>query len=211
MKRMIIMLVVVLFSVTIVSTNIAKAEEYHLGAGDVLTIGVWGYEDLQLKDVVVRPDGNIAFPIVGEIKVTGSSVAELTNVLTRSLADYVINPKVTVNIYKFHSTRVYVLGEVVKPGMYEIEKEHKILDAIGVAGGYTKNAAKKKVLLLRKDDREKPITVNLLNLLNNGDMSQNYTLGEGDVVYLTDSGKLNFATDILPWISATYQVVRMND
>ncbi len=209
MKHVIHIFIVTVFIVTI-TTHVVWAEEYRLGPGDILSFGVWGYEDLQVKELVIRPDGKVAFPIIGEVNVMGKCVGQLTEQLTEGLSHYIYNPKVTVNIIKFRTTRVYVLGEVIKPGLYEIEKQHNLLDAIGIAGGYTKNAAKKKVMILHKDQRSNPIKVNLLNMLKNGDMSQNYVLSEGDVVYLADSGKINFATDILPWISATYQVVRMD-
>lgn len=209
MKHVIHIFFVTVFVVTM-ATNVVWAEEYRLGPGDILSFGVWGYEDLQVKELVIRPDGKVSFPIIGEVNVMGKYVGQLTGQLTEGLSHYIYNPKVTVNIVKFRTTRVYVLGEVIKPGLYEIEKQHNLLDAIGIAGGYTKNAAKKQVMILHKDQRSNPIKVNLLNILKSGDMSQNYVLNEGDVVYLADSGKINFATDILPWISATYQVVRMD-
>lgn len=209
MKRMINILVLALF-IASMAINVAGAEEYRLGAGDVLTVGVWGYEDLQVKELAVRPDGKVAFPIAGEMQVAGISTGNLTDLLTKRLSRYINDPTVTVNITRFRTTRIYVLGEVLKPGLYEMEKQHNLLDAIGIAGGYTKNAAKKQILILRKDQMDNPLKVNLLNLLKKGDMSQNYALSEGDVVYLSDNGKINFATDILPWISATYEVVRMN-
>jgi len=208
-KRMINILVLALF-IASMAINVAGAEEYRLGAGDVLTVGVWGYEDLQVKELAVRPDGKVAFPIAGEMQVAGISTGNLTDLLTKRLSRYINDPTVTVNITRFRTTRIYVLGEVLKPGLYEMEKQHNLLDAIGIAGGYTKNAAKKQILILRKDQMDNPLKVNLLNLLKKGDMSQNYALSEGDVVYLSDNGKINFATDILPWISATYEVVRMN-
>jgi len=206
---MINILVLALF-IASMAINVAGAEEYRLGAGDVLTVGVWGYEDLQVKELAVRPDGKVAFPIAGEMQVAGISTGNLTDLLTKRLSRYINDPTVTVNITRFRTTRIYVLGEVLKPGLYEMEKQHNLLDAIGIAGGYTKNAAKKQILILRKDQMDNPLKVNLLNLLKKGDMSQNYALSEGDVVYLSDNGKINFATDILPWISATYEVVRMN-
>lgn len=210
MKQVIKMLVIMVFIASL-AVPVAWAEEYRLGPRDVLTIGVWGYEDLQVKELAVRPDGKITFPLVGELQVAGTSVEELTDALIKGLSNYVKNPKVTVNVVKVHTTRIYVLGEIAKPGMYEIEKQHNLLDAIGIAGGYTKKAAKKQVLILRKDKMDTPIKANLLNLLKNGDMTQNYTLGEGDVVYLSGNGKINFATDILPWISASYQIRRVDD
>jgi len=114
-----------------------------------------------------------------------------------------------VNVAKFRTTRVYVLGEVNKPGMYELEKQHNLLDAIGMAGSYTKRTAKKEIFIIRKKNGKKPQKVNLLKLLKNGDISQNVALNEGDVVYLTSNGKINFATDILPWFSAVYQADRL--
>jgi polysaccharide export outer membrane protein len=121
------------------------------------------------------------------------------------LAEYIHNPKMAINIAKYHTTRVYVLGEVKKPGMYEIDKQHNLLDAIGKAEGYTDKAAKKKVFIIRRGETE-PQYVNLLNMLTKGNMEQNYSLNDGDVVYLSDNGKINFGTDIVPWITAMYQV-----
>jgi polysaccharide export outer membrane protein len=208
-KRVIMMLILAIFIVN-TAVSVAWAEEYRLGPGDVLTIGVWGYEDLQVKEVAVRPDGKLAFPLVGEVQAAGISTGQLTDVLTKGLSDYVKDPKVSINIFKLRTTRVYVLGEVAKPGMYELEKQHNLLDALGAAGSYTQNAAKRKVYIIHKDQTSSPIKVNLMNIWEKGDMSQNHALTDGDVVYLSGNGKVSFASDILPWISATYQVTRMN-
>ncbi len=187
----------------------AQPDEYKLGPGDVLNIGVWGYEDLKSEELIIRPDGKLSFPLAGELSVQGMTSGELTAALTTRLGNYVKDPNVTVNIAKFRTTRVYVLGEVNKPGMYELEKKHNLLDAIGMAGSYTKRAAKKEIFVIHKDNVDKPQKVNLLKLLQKGDISQNVALNEGDVVYLTSNGKINFATDILPWFSAVYQADRL--
>jgi len=209
-NRAIIRLVLAIFIVNI-AVNVVWAEEYHLDSGDVLTIGVWGYEELEIKEVAIRPDGRFAFPIVGEVQAAGLSTGQLTDVLKKGLSDYIKDPKVSINIAKLHTTRVYVLGEVAKPGMYELEKQHNLLDALGAAGSYTQKAAKKKVYIIRKDQTSTPIKVNLMNIWEKGDMTQNYALGNGDVVYLSGNGKIRFASDILPWISATYQINRIED
>ncbi|WP_312518514.1 polysaccharide biosynthesis/export family protein [Anaerospora sp.] len=187
----------------------AQPDDYKLGPGDVLSVGVWGYEDLKNEELIIRPDGKLSFPLAGELNVQGMTAGELTTALAARLGNYVIDPNVTVNIAKFRTTRVYVLGEVTKPGMYELEKQHNLLDAIGMAGSYTKRAAKKEIFIIRRDNVDKPQKVNLLKLLKNGDSSQNVALNEGDVVYLTSNGKINFATDILPWFSAVYQADRL--
>ena len=196
MKRMINTLVLALF-ISSMAVNVVGAEEYRLASGDVLTIGVWGYDDekdLQAKEFMVRPDGKVAFPLVGEVQAAGISPAELTGRLTTGLSGYLKDPKVTVNVFKFHTTRVYVLGMVAKPGMYELEKQHNLLDAIGAAGSYTNEAAKKRVTIIRKDQTGPPVKVNLMNIWEKGDMTQNYALGDGDVVYLSDNGQINISS-----------------
>ncbi|CQR70547.1 Polysialic acid transport protein KpsD precursor [Sporomusa ovata DSM 2662] len=208
--RRIFGLVILAMATIIFSSSPALAQNYQLGPGDVLEIGVWGYEDLQVKEIAVRPDGMIAFPLVGEVHAAGLTSGELNQTITRLLSKYVKNPTVTVNIMKFRTTRVYVLGEVTKPGMYELEKQHNLLDAVGIAGSYTKYAAKKKVFVISKNQTEKPRQANLLRLMEKGDMSQNFELADGDVVYLADNNRIDFARDILPWVSAMYQVNEIN-
>jgi len=156
--------------------------------------------------IMIRPDGKISFPLVGEVTAAGLTTSQFTDLITKVLREYVNEPKVTVNVVKFRTTRVYALGEVVRPGMYELDKNHNLLDAIGIAGGYTQYAAKKLVFVLRNGKTEQPLKINLLRLLKEGDMSQNVPLGEGDVVYITSSGKLDFARDILPFIYGAYYI-----
>lgn len=208
MKYVIHIVVVTVFVVSM-AIHVVWAEEYRLGPGDILTFEVWGYEDLQVKELVIRPDGKVAFPIVGEIDALGTSTGQLTELLTEGLSHYINDPKVTVNIIKFRTIRVYVLGEVVKPGMYELEKQHNLLDALGAAGSYTRNAAKKKVYIIRKDQTSTPVKVNLMNIWEKGDMTQNYALGDGDVVYLSNNGRINFTTDILPFAMGSYYMGHM--
>ncbi|BBB90133.1 MAG TPA: polysaccharide biosynthesis/export family protein [Methylomusa anaerophila] len=185
-------------------TSMAVDGGYQLSPGDVLSISVWGIQELQVKEVIIRPDGKIAVPLVGEVQAAGVSPAGLSEALTSSLSEYIRDPKVAVNVGKFHTTRVYVLGQVAKPGLYELEKQHNLLDAVGIAGGYTKDAAKKKIFIIRNGNtgESEPLKANLYDLLNKGDMSQNYTLNEGDVVYLTDNDRVDFRLDILPLIRA---------
>lgn len=193
------------------SINTGFTEEYTLKPGDIVSIGVYGYEELQVKQLVIRPDGKLAFPLIGEVQASGISPAKLTEALTNSLREYIKTPNVTVNIEKYHTTRVYVLGEITKPGLYELEKQHNLLDAIGAAGSYTRETAKKNVFVIHKDQTDKPKKINLLNLLEKGDMSQNITLADGDVVYLTRNHKVMFSRDVLPYISAVYQMSRLDE
>jgi polysaccharide export outer membrane protein len=233
--------------------GIIQGANYRLGPGDQLGIDVWGYQDLTGVQVVVRPDGKLSFPLVGELTATGLTPRELTDQLTLTLAKYLKDPKVNLNVVKFRTealmsefdaqgltlpelsaritatlkadgmqarltveilrfgtTRVYVLGEVNKPGLCEIEKDHHVLDAIGAAGGFTKNADRRRVYLVRKGQTEQYTEINLDRLLKKGDLSQNYLLSDGDVVYFKRH-KVDFVRDILPFITAIYQIDHLGD
>jgi polysaccharide export outer membrane protein len=207
-KKLAILLTIVVLAAM---PGLAFAQDYILGPGDVLSISVWGFEDLQAEEMIIRPDGKIAFPFAGELQAAGTNPAELTQTIKTLLAEYIVNPVVTVNIKKYRTTRVYVLGEVTKPGMYEIEKSHTLLDAIGVAGSYTKDAAKKKVHIISRDNPGSPLKVNLMDILQKGDLGQNYTLKEGDIVYLSKSNKFNFAKDIMPLVVGAYYIDRIEE
>ena len=188
-------------------------EDYKLRPGDVLNIQVLGYDEFvppvnanNVPGFLVRPDGRFSFPLIGEVAVQELTTAELTELLRLRLAEYLVAPKVTVNLARLGGTRIYVLGEVMKPGSYEIEKAHNLLDAVTAAGGPTKDGAKRNVYIVRRSEPDKFQKVNLLNILKKGDMSQNVALHEGDAVFLTSNGRINFGTDILPWLTATYYV-----
>lgn len=200
-----------------------SAPTYSMRSGDQLEIIVYGHDDISTSSqtgaygmvannysasgrnvYIVRPDGKLDFPLIGEVDVDGKSVTDVREELAVRLSEYIKNPRVSVNISKWGTTRVYVLGEVKNPGLYELDKSRRVLDAIGKAGAYTKDAAKRKVFLIHQDHQGDPINIDLIKMLREGDMSQNYELREGDVVYLNDNGRIDFARDILPFISAIY-------
>ena len=192
-------------------------EAYKLRPGDILSITVLGYDDFApptnvngAPGFLVRPDGLFSFPLIGEVSIQGQTISTLTEVLRSRLSEYLLAPKVTVNLARLGATRVYVLGEVVKPGSYEIEKAHNLLDAITAAGGPTKDGAKRNVYVVRQSKPGEFQKVNLLAILQKGDQSQNVALNEADSIYLTSNGRLNFAADILPFLTATYYIKDLN-
>lgn len=182
-------------------TNVAAAAEYIMTPGDQLQIYVLGHPDLSStrsssdSAYTVRPDGKLNFPLVGEIDVNGLTVFEFTNLLTKELSEYIINPKITVNVAKLGTTRVFVMGEVSKQGMHELTKSHRVLDALGAAGGFTQKAAKKNIYLVRNvgTPEENVQKINILNYMKKGDMSQNVVLQEGDCLYLTSNHKFSLS------------------
>ena len=208
MKRIVgSLFVLLLVLLWVTDVGAAISDDYRLGFGDVINIafGASGYDTgLQDKEFAVRPDGKIAFPLIGEVQVEGLTVNELTQTINNLLSKYIKDPQVTLSFIKFRTIRVYVLGEVANPGVYEISKSHNLLDAIGSAGGFTKYANKKEVYVVHKSTSQYQ-KADLNKLLKKGDLTQNYELGEGDVVYLTPNG-LSFLNEVLPYISTAYQI-----
>lgn len=179
-------------------TAAAAANDYIMTPGDQLQIYVLGHPDISSTRAnndsayTVRPDGKLNFPLVGEIDINGLTVYEFTNLLTKELSEYIVNPKITVNVAKLGTTRVFVMGEVSKQGMHELTKSHRVMDALGAAGGFTQKAAKKDIYLVRNvgRDGENVQKLNILNYMKKGDMSQNVVLQEGDCLYLTSNHKV---------------------
>ena len=212
-------LLAVMLGLALTVCGAAAAEEYIMTPGDQLQIYVLGHPDISSTRAntdsayTVRPDGKLNFPLVGEIDVNGLTVFEFTNLLTKELSEYIINPKITVNVAKLGTTRVFVMGEVSKQGMYELTKSHRVMDALGAAGGFTQKAAKKDIYLVRNvgKEGENVQKLNILNYMRKGDISQNVVLQEGDCLYLTSNHKLTlldialFANRITDaWYDAKY-------
>ena len=179
------------------------AEEYNMNAGYNLQIQVMGHGDLTGTNIV-RTDGKLDYPLIGTVEIEGKTIDGLTQELKERLAEYIVNPLITINIAKMGTTRVFVLGEVQRAGLHELTKSHRALDAIGAANGFTDKAAKKKVYLIRSGKEDNIQYLNFNAYLKKGDMSQNPVLHEGDCLYLTSNHKFNFGRDVLPFISSWY-------
>lgn len=208
--------IIALALMTALVSGTAWAEDYTMRPGDELNIVVTQQADLgNSKDnqtpFVVRPDGTVSFPLVGIIHAEGMTVSQFTDVLQQGLSQYIVDPDVSVNISKLGRVRVYVFGEVKKPGAVELEKGHTVIDAIGAAQGFTRDTAKKKIFLIHQDQPKSLIPINLNNMLKTGDMSQNVTLREGDILYLTKNHRIDFTRDIAPILSSFYLVTEAKD
>lgn len=213
MKKKLIALTLAMTALTMA----AGAEDYTLRAGDQLNIIVTQDTDISSSTqsatqspYLVRPDGKVSFPLVGEIDAKGMTVAEFTATLEKGLSRYYVDPDVAVNIVKLGTVRVFVFGEVKKPGAYELTKGHSVIDAIGAAEGFTWDTAKKKIFLIHQDNTDKAIPINLNRLLKTGSMKENYELREGDILYLTKNSRISFSRDIAPLISVGYYVSRID-
>lgn len=212
------MLLTLLFLVLVTAPVSAANGDYVLHSGDMLGIDIYGYPELSYpaighpEGLTIRPDGKITYPLLGEIVAEGITAKEFARLLTDKLSHYYLNPAVSVNLMRMGTERVYVLGEVNQPGSYELDKSRNLLDAIGAARGWTKDAAKTKIFLIRKNSKgEPPTKINLMALLKEGDTSKNVPLQQGDVVFLTGNNRIDFARDVLPFISAAYMITYIGD
>ena len=114
----------------------ARLSEYVLGEGDVLSISVFGDGDLGMT-VPIGPDGDISVPLAGRIKAGGRTTLQLAADIVSALSTYMKNPSVTVNVAQYRTTRVVVLGQVARPGVYELPGDAGAIAAIATAGGLT--------------------------------------------------------------------------
>jgi polysaccharide export outer membrane protein len=161
--------------------------EFLLGPEDVLEIAVWKNQDLT-KTVVIRPDGLISIPIVGDIQAAGLSANELAQRIAERFRQFVQNPAVSVNVKELNSYSVYVAGEVAKPGKFQLKSYVTVLQAISMAGGITEFAKKNRIQVVRIRPNgnhklvETHIPVRYEKLIDGKSESGNILLLAGDTV-----------------------------
>ena len=183
-------------------TKATEEREYYLEAGDVLDVSVWQIPDLSRSEVIVRPDGKISFPLIGDIKTEGLTITQIDDAITEKLKAYVKSPEVSIMIRRFgeQANKVVVLGEVIGPGIYKFSGPPTIAEVVAAAGGYTKYAVLNSIMIIRGDVRAKPevLRVNLAGILKSGRLKQNVYLKPNDIVYVPRSfiGKVNTFLEI---------------
>lgn len=128
-----------------------EIQEYTIGSGDVLHISVWKDPGLD-RTVTVRPDGMISYPLVNDMQATGLTPMQLQNKLTEKLKKYISMPVVSVVVKEVHSFAVSVLGNVAKPGRYELNGEVTVLDVLAQAGGLNEFASPSGITVLRNEN-----------------------------------------------------------
>ncbi|NJN70534.1 MAG: polysaccharide export protein [Nitrospira sp.] len=155
---------------------------YLLGPEDILKVAVWKDEQLT-QEAVVRPDGMISFPLIGEVQASGRTVEDVRSEITLRLTKYLPNPNVTVTVLKVLSYRIYVLGRVNKPGEYQAGHHTDVLQALSMAGGLTPYASENKIKIIRRNGTEELVfPFRYGNAKKGQDLHQNILLQRGDVV-----------------------------
>jgi polysaccharide export outer membrane protein len=156
-------------------------DSYIIGASDNISVTVFKEPTLS-SSLLVRPDGMISMPLLGDVKAAGKTTLQLSEEITAGLKKYMQDPNVTVVLSQVNSKKIYLIGEVSKPGPVEMTPGMTFLQAIATAGGLTQFANSKKIYILRIDGgKERKIPMQYKRALK-GDISLNLDLNPGDTI-----------------------------
>lgn len=162
-------------------------KEFLLGPEDVLEVTVWRNQDLS-RTVVVRPDGKISLPLVGDVQASGLSASQVAEKIAARLTEFKENPNVSVSVREVNSYFIYVLGEVQRPGKYPVKSYATVLQGVSLAGGFTNFAAKNRMAVLRTvtkssgDQHQVRIPVPYDELVSGRGEIENFILKSGDTI-----------------------------
>lgn len=160
----------------------SNTSAYRVLPGDLLQVSVWKEPDLQL-DVLVRPDAAFSFPLAGDISTKGRSVTDLQSELTRRLGRYISDPVVTVSVKAVLGNKVYVIGQVNRPGDFVVNPSVDVMQALSMAGGSTPFAALNDIKILRRNENKQvAISFRYNDVVKGKDLTQNIVLQSGDIV-----------------------------
>lgn len=163
-------------------------EGFLLGPEDVIDVVVWRNTDLTRNDIVIRPDGKISLPLIGDVVAEGLTAEQLAKNITEKYKAYKENPAVSVSVKAVNSYRIYVLGEVKNPGTFPLKSYATVLQGISLAGGFTEFASKNAIQVVRHtidengNSKEIRIPVNYDSLLSEEGAQYNFTLRSGDTI-----------------------------
>lgn len=164
------------------NTTATHASTYLIGAEDVLKISVWKEPELD-REVVVRPDGGISFPLVGDVQVRDKTVDQVKETIRKKISKYIPKAEVTVSLVKASSYKIYVLGKVNNPGQYVLGSYVDVLQALSIANGLTPYASSDDIKILRRiEGVEKAYSFEYSSASAGEKMGQNIILKSGDVV-----------------------------
>ena len=195
MKKRFVHGYLVLMLISIFELSVAAADEqetsstatatlpYVVQPGDILEISVWKEEGLE-KEVIVRPDGGISFPLVGQLDVKNKSLQQIEELIKEKLSQFIADPVVTVSAKQLLGNKIYVIGQVNRPGEYPINRYVDVMQALSMAGGMTAFASVNNIIILRRDEqgKQKAIEFEYGEVEDGDDLEQNIILKPGDVV-----------------------------
>ncbi len=180
MKKIAVLIILSLF---VLSFRI-WAKDYKIGPEDVIEVGVWKEPDLS-RTVIVRPDGKISLPLIGDVQAKGLTPIQLRDEIQKKFKAFLSNPVVFIILTEVNSPKIYILGKVKSPGMYPLKSDLTLLQAIALAGGFAEWAKKDKVIILRKEkEKDVRLVINIEKLIKKRGEEKDVELKNGDRIII---------------------------
>ena len=155
---------------------------YRIGAEDILQVSVFGNEALS-RTVAVRPDGMISLPLINDVKAAGLTPMELRESLRQKLIEFVPSPEIAVIVTEVRSLMISVIGQVMKPGRYDLRAAATVVDALALAGGLKEFASRSNIVVIRLEGgAKKKLPFDYKKLISAKDPQENFPLRPGDIV-----------------------------
>jgi polysaccharide biosynthesis/export protein len=166
-----------------VAGEVVPPAGYLIGPEDVLAVVFWREKDLSVDAIAVRPDGMITVPLINDIKAAGMTPDQLREQIQTAAGKYVTDPSVTVVVKTINSRKVFITGQVAKPGQYPLTGPTSVMQLIATAGGVHEFADTKKILIMRSERGQQVAKqFNYEDVLNRKNLQQNIELLPGDTV-----------------------------
>jgi polysaccharide export outer membrane protein len=148
----------------------------------VLRIDVWKEPDIS-RVVPVRPDGKVTLPLLNDVQAAGLTPQQLANSIATGLKKFITSPQVTVGVTEINSRRIFITGEVTRPGAYPLLPNMTVLQGLSSAGGFTQFAREKKIYILRMEEgRQVKYPFNYKDAVSGKHTEQNIILQGGDQI-----------------------------
>ncbi len=185
--------------------------EYRLTKYDVISLNIVGFPEglgydtgSSSNELLIGPDGRAAIPYIGNVKLAGLTLNEAKALIQSKLSEYIRIPSMSVSVKTYGKRKIYVMGEVAKPGIQELDIDSlNAYAAITSAGGFTKRGRSTRVQVLRViDDTMYYTQLNMKTYVKRHDLMQNVVLQDGDIVYVPKSNGIRWNEDVLPYVSA---------
>jgi polysaccharide export outer membrane protein len=161
----------------------ATPSGYVIGVDDVLSILFWRDKDLSAPEITVRPDGKVTLPLLNDVQAAGLTPEQLRDTVLDAARKYVEDPNPTVIVKEIKSRKVFITGQVEKPGPYPLNGTVTVLQLIATAGGLRDFADGKNISVIRvRDGKQSVFEFNYQDLLKKRYLSQNIELAPGDTV-----------------------------
>jgi polysaccharide export outer membrane protein len=169
-------------SLVLATPTVRAGNDYVLQPGDTLTVSVWKEPDLT-GEQLVRPDGGISLPLVGNVDASGHTADQVRAAIDQRLRKYIPDPAVTVSVKQAFGNQIFVLGKVTRPGQYPINRPVDVMQALSIAGGATPFAALNDIRVLRREGgKQISIPFHYHDVERGRRLEQNIVLQSGDTV-----------------------------